>query len=408
MNPTEIIRLALSSLAANKLRSVLTVLGISIGIFSVIGVMTFINGARSSFESGLSRLGANSFQIQKFPAINFSNPWLRYGNRRDITLPMAERFKTLMSEDIRVNVQIRQRGLVATHGDFHTNPDTAMTGTDENFLPAFNYEIAKGRGLGAEDVALGRAVCVVGHDVVQKIFPGEDPMGKLVRVGGQNYEVIGVLAQKGTSLGESQDNLILMPITRWLAVMGRQGRSISINIQSPDAASLPAIQDKAVGAMRLVRGLEPEDPNDFEVFSNDTLIETFNNIMGLIAMASLAISTVALVGAGVGVMNIMLVSVTERTKEIGIRKSLGARQVNILTQFLVEAVVLALIGGLIGVAIGVAGGNLVANMMNADLVFPWGWAAGGMAVCGGIGVIFGFYPAWKAARLDPIEALRYE
>ncbi|MDX2186186.1 MAG: ABC transporter permease [Opitutaceae bacterium] len=408
MNPSEIIRLALSSLTANKLRSILTILGISIGIFSVIGVMTFINGARSSFESGLSRLGANSFQIQKFPAINFSNPWLRYGNRRDITLPMAERFKTLMGETANINVQIRQRGLVATHGEFHTNPNTAMTGTDENFLSAFNYDVARGRNLSGEDVALGRAVCLVGHDVVQKIFPGEDPMGKMVRVGGQNYEVVGVLAQKGTSLGESQDNLILMPITRWLAVMGRNGRSISINIQAPDAKSMAAIQDQAIGAMRLVRGLDPEDPDDFEVFSNDSLVETFNNIMGLIGVASLAISTVALVGAGVGVMNIMLVSVTERTKEIGIRKSLGARKVNILTQFLVEAVVLALIGGLIGVAIGVAGGNAVAMAMNADLVFPWGWAMGGMAVCGGIGVIFGFYPAWKAASLDPIEALRYE
>lgn len=404
----EIFRLAFSSLAANKLRSSLTVLGIAIGVFSVIGVMTFISGAQAQFESGLSRLGANSFQIQKFPGINFSNPWLRYGNRPDITLPVAERFREAMGDAAMVSLQLRRGGFVAVYLDQKTNPNVGLIGTDENFLSSGSFEIAEGRNLSAEDVALGRAVCILGHDVRQKLFPNKNPLGEIVRVGGQTYTVIGLLVPKGTSLGDAQDNFIGIPITRWLAALGRSFRSININVQAPSQELLLETQDKAIGAMRLVRGLKPEDQNNFEVFSNDSLIERFAEVITIVTSASFGISAIALLAAGIGVMNIMLVSVTERTKEIGIRKSIGAKKVNILIQFLIEAVVLSLIGGLVGVAIGVAGGNAVAMQMKIDVTFPWGWAAGGMAVCGGIGVIFGLYPAWKAASLDPIEALRYE
>ena len=404
----EIFRLAFSSLAANKLRSSLTVLGIAIGVFSVIGVMTFISGAQAQFESGLSRLGANSFQIEKFPGINFSNPWLRYGNRPDITLPIADRFREALGDAGVVNLQLRRGGFVAVHLDQKTNPNVGLIGTDENFLSSRSFEIAEGRNLSAEDVALGRAVCILGHDVRQKLFPNKNALGEMVRVGGQTYTVVGLLVPKGTSLGDAQDNFIGIPITRWLAALGRSFRSISINVQAPTQELLPETQDKAIGAMRLVRGLKPEDENNFEVFTNDSLIERFAEVIKIVATASFGISAIALLAAGIGVMNIMLVSVTERTKEIGVRKSIGAKKVNILVQFLIEAVVLSLIGGLAGVAIGVAGGNAVAMQMNIDVTFPWVWAAGGMAVCGGIGVIFGLYPAWKAASLDPIEALRYE
>jgi len=229
-----------------------------------------------------------------------------------------------------------------------------------------------------------------------------------VRIAGQNYTVVGQFVPKGTSFGQSQDNFVLTPITRWLAIYGRAGRSIGINVQAPNQADLVATQDKAIGVMRLVRELDPEDGNDFELLTNESLIESFNKIADVISIGAFVISVIALLAAGVGVMNIMLVSVTERTKEIGVRKSIGAKQNNILMQFLIEAVALSLIGGLAGVVVGVAGGSVVAVLMKGTLVLPWGWVAAGMLVCGGIGVIFGFYPAWKAARLDPIEALRYE
>ncbi|ATC63234.1 ABC transporter [Nibricoccus aquaticus] len=404
----EILRLAFSSLWTNKLRSSLTIFGMSIGVFSIIGVMTFIAGAKAQLDSGLSRLGANSFQIQRFPAL-MSNPWQRYGNRPEIKLPAAQRFKDLMGETAKVNLQIRRGGIIASYLDRRTTPNMRLVGTDDNFLSSSNFEIARGRNLGAEDVALGRSVCIIGDEVAKKLFPDVDPLGLVVRAGGQMYTVIGLVAPKGTSFGESQDDFIAIPITRWLAVMGGgMWRTISINVQAPSQELLPAVQDTAVGVMRQVRGLEPEDENNFEVFTNDSLIATFQNVTNMVAIGSFGVSAIALLAAGVGVMNIMLVSVTERTKEIGIRKSIGARKKNILFQFLIEAVVLALIGGFVGVVLGVVGGNAVSSLMNIDMIFPWGWAIAGMAVCGGIGVVFGLYPAWKAASLDPIEALRHE
>jgi len=404
----EILRLAFSSLTANKLRSSLTVLGIAVGVFSVIGVMTLINGMRSSIETGLNVLGANSFQISKWPPINFSDPRERFRNRRDVTYPMANRFKELMGDSARVNLQIGRGGQTVVYRERRTNPNVRLIGTDENYITAFNYDVANGRNIGADDVEYGRTVCVIGADVATKIFPNEESLGKLVRINGQNYTVVGVLATKGSSFGGSQDNSVITPISRFLAVYGRSGRSIGMNVQALSQLELTGTQEKAVGMMRLVRGLHPEDINDFEVFSNESLIEAFNKIADVVAAGALIISAIALLASGVGVMNIMLVSVTERTKEIGIRKSIGAKKRSILMQFLAEAVALSMIGGVAGVAIGVGGGNAVAMLMNTAIVFPWMWAGIGLAVCGGIGVVFGLYPAWKAASLDPIEALRYE
>jgi putative ABC transport system permease protein len=410
MNLREIFALALASLRASKLRSALTMLGIAVGVFSVIGVMTVISGLRGSIESGLNVLGANSFQITKFPAINFSDPRQRFANRRDIDYPQALRFQTTMEAEgvSEVSVQLNRGGLRVTHLDRRTNPNVRLLGTDARFLFSFNYELEAGRNLDPGDVEFGRPVALLGADVASRLFPDTDPLGRTVRMDGRIYTVVGVLKTKGTSFGQSQDNLVAVPITQFLDAYGRARRSISINVQSPSQEAFDETLDRAIGAMRLVRGLEPEDPNDFEVFSNDSLIEAFNEIAGVVAVGAFVISAIALLASGVGVMNIMLVSVTERTKEIGIRKSIGARKADILTQFLIEAVALSLCGGLAGVLVGVLGGNAAAMFLQTGLVFPWLWALAGMLVCGGIGVIFGLYPAWKAAALDPIEALRHE
>ncbi len=408
MNLSEILRLALDSLKANKLRSGLTMLGIAVGVFSVIGVMTVITGLRGSIESGLNVLGANSFQFSKYPAINFSDPRQRFANRRDITYPQAARFKQLMGDSAQVGLMLRRGGRVATYLDRRTNPNVLLGGADEFLITARNFEIAAGRNIGPDDVEFARPVCLLGDELTQKLFINENPIGHLVRIDGQNYTVVGLLGHRGSSFGQSMDNFAIIPITRFLDAYGRRGRSISINVQSPSQAGLAAVQESAVGTMRLVRELGPEDTNDFEIFSNDSLIEAFNNIAGVVAVGAFVISAIALLASGVGVMNIMLVSVTERTKEIGIRKSIGAKKRNILSQFLIEAVVLSLVGGLVGIAVGVIGGNIVATMLNATAIFPWGWAIAGMAVCSAIGIGFGYYPAWKAASLDPIEALRYE
>lgn len=408
MNFLEILRLALDSLKANKLRSGLTMLGIAVGVFSVIGVMTVISGLKGSIESGLNVLGANSFQFSKYPAINFSDPRQRFANRRDLDYNQASRFKELMGDTAQVSLMLRRGGRVASYMDRRTNPNVMLGGADENLITARNYEISAGRNLGPDDVEFSRAVALLGDELVQRLFPNENPLGRMVRVDGQNYTVVGLLGKKGSSFGQSQDNFAIVPITKFLDTYGRARRSIGINVQAHTQESLEATQEAAVGVMRLVRGLDPEDPNDFEVFSNESLIEAFNKIANTVAIGAFVISAIALLASGVGVMNIMLVSVTERTKEIGIRKSIGAKKRNILAQFLIEAVILSLIGGLMGIAVGVIGGNVGAMMLNASAVFPWGWALAGMLVCSAIGIGFGFYPAWKAASLDPIEALRYE
>jgi putative ABC transport system permease protein len=405
----EIFRLAFSSLTSNKLRSSLTILGIAVGVFSVIGVMTLLNGMRTSVETGLNFLGANSFQVSKWPAISFSSAdWVRYRNRRDITYAIASRFKEQMGDSARINLTVGRGGQTVINRDRRTNPNVGLVGTDENYITAFNFDVAVGRNLSADDIEYGRPVCVLGSDVVEKLFGNEEALGHLVRINSQNYTIVGLLAPKGSSFGASWDNRVLTPITRWLTIYGRAMRSVSINVQALTQADLAATQEKATGVMRLVRGLHPEDLNDFEIFSNESLIEAFNKIANVVAIGALIISGIALLASGVGVMNIMLVSVTERTKEIGVRKSIGAKKRNILMQFLAEAVALSLIGGVAGVVIGVGGGNAVALFMNTAVTFPWMWAGVGLLVCGGIGIIFGIYPAWKAARLDPIEALRYE
>lgn len=404
----EILRLAFSSLAANKLRSALTMLGIAVGIFTVIGVMTAVSGVQSRIESGLNVLGANSFQLSKYPAINFSDPRQRFANRRNLDYRQSVRFKELMGDTARVSLVVTMGGRRVFHGERNTNPNVRLIGTDENYLTSFNYEVAAGRTIGREDVDFARPVALVGEDLRKRLFPNEEAIGKAIRIDTESFTIVGVLEPKGSSFGQSQDNLVVVPISRWFQAYGQTNRSISINVQAPTQEALPAVQEHAIGAFRLARGLEPEDPNDFEVFSNDSLIATFNEVIGKVAVGSFVISAIALLAAGVGVMNIMLVSVTERTREIGIRKSLGARKKSILVQFLLEAVTLSLLGGLAGVLLGIGGGNLAGQLLNAAVVFPVGWAATGLLVCSGIGITFGLYPAWKAASLDPIEALRYE
>jgi putative ABC transport system permease protein len=408
MHPFETLALALAALKSNKLRSALTMLGIGVGVFSLIGVMTIITGLRTSIESGLNVLGANSFLFTKNPGLSFTGPRIRLANRHDITYAEAARFKALLGDEADTGLVVRRNGRRASYLDRRTNPNVGLYGCDENYVTGRDYDVASGRNLGESDIELGRAVCIIGDDLAKRLFPNEEPLGHALRIDGQSFTIVGALTPKGSSFGQSQDNFVLIPITRWLQIYGGYGRSVSINVQARSQAELAATQDRAIGLMRLVRGLEPEDENDFEMISNDSLIEAFNQIAGVVAVGAFVISAIALLASGVGVMNIMLVSVTERTKEIGIRKSIGAKKRHILTQFLIEAVALSLLGGITGVLVGIVGGNLVAHLLNAAMVFPWVWAMIGLAVCSAIGVGFGLYPAWKAASLDPIEALRHE
>ncbi len=406
----EIIRMAWSSLGTNKLRSALTTSGITIGIFSVISVMTTISALQSSIETGLTFLGSNIFQFSKYPAGGFNSmDDERYRNRKNLTYEDYLAFSRLVKGEVDlVCPKAWDNGVQAVYGNRKTNPNLELCGTNEGFIAANNFAIAEGRNLSADDVEFAHSVCVVGQQLHDRLFPQGGAVGQAIRINGHRYEVAGVFASKGGAFGGNDDNIVIVPITRFFDDFGTANRTLNLAVAAKSQLVYERSMGFATGALRRVRGLRAEEPNDFEIYSNDSLAATFRSISATVRVGAFVISTIALIAAGVGIMNIMLVSVTERTREIGVRKSLGARQRDIRWQFLLEALFLSLIGAVSGIALGVAAGNVLALWLQASTVFPWGWSLAGVAVCSTIGIVFGFYPAQKAASLDPIEALRYE
>jgi putative ABC transport system permease protein len=413
MRFSEIIKMAWSSLGANKLRSALTMLGITIGVFSVISVMTAIGALQYSIENGISFLGSNIFQFAKYPA-NMSasgDVQEKFRNRHDITYKQAQHYYRLMEGEAR-EICLKSFGYEvkgqAVYNGVKTTPSLLIVGTNKAFLTANAHTLGYGHNLNDEDVDLSRRVIVVGKMVEKRLFPHESPIGKVIRVSGHTYTIVGVLAEKGTAFGQSQDDVILMPITRFFEDFGEAKRTVNIATQAFTQDTYNRTFDKAIGAMRIARGLRPDQPNDFEIYSNDSLKSAFVNVAGYVRVGAFVVSFIALIAAGIGIMNIMLVSVTERTKEIGVRKSIGARSRDILRQFLTEAVFISEAGGILGIVLGIVVGDLLAMWLKMDLIFPYAWAVAGLLVCSAIGIGFGLYPAYRAANLDPIEALRYE
>ncbi|HXA09186.1 MAG TPA: ABC transporter permease [Chthoniobacterales bacterium] len=411
MNFREILTMALSSVGANKLRSALTMLGITIGVFSVISVMTAIGAMQASIETGLTLFGSNIFQFAKYP-INVragGSGQKKYDDRRNIIYREAQRYADLMEGNAQeVCLKVFDDGKQAVYNGVKTTPSLTIVGTNKSFLAANAYTLAYGRNLNDEDVALSRPVLVVGRAIEQRLFPHESPIDRVIKLSGHTFTIVGVMATRGTAFGMSQDDIAVMPITRLFEDFGSVNRTINIATQSSSELDYNRTFDRGVGAMRIARGLKAEEPNDFEIYTNDSLKSAFVSIAGVIRIGAFVISTIALLAAGIGIMNIMLVSVTERTKEIGVRKSIGARNRDILRQFLAEAVFISEAGGILGILLGVLGGDLLALWLNVSLIFPFGWAIAGLLVCSAIGIGFGLYPAYRAASLDPIEALRYE
>ncbi len=406
----EILTMALASVGANKLRSSLTMLGITIGVFSVISVMTAIGAMQASIENGLTLFGSNIFQFAKYPVLQSGGSGRdKYENRRDITYREGRRYAQLMEGQAReVCLKVFDQGKQAIYNGVKTTPSLEIVGTNKSFLAANAYTLAYGRNLNDEDVALSRRVLLIGKEIEERLFPNESPLGRVMKLGGHTFTVIGVLAERGNAFGRSQDDIAVMPITRYFENFGSAHRTVNIATQSFSQLDYDHAFDRAIGAMRIARGLKAGEPNDFEIYTNDSLKGIFISIAGVVGVGAFVISAIALLAAGIGIMNIMLVSVTERTKEIGVRKSIGARNRDILRQFLAEAVFISEAGGILGIILGVLGGDLLALWLKVDLIFPVGWAVAGLFVCSAIGIGFGLYPAYRAASLDPIEALRYE
>lgn len=407
MNINQIVAVSVQSIRNNKLRTSLTILGVVVGIFSIIVIMTVITMLQNSIENGLSALNKNTFQIQKYENMR------RHGdkfdrNRKDIKIEEAKRLKNLLSDAQYVGAEQWQFGKVIKYGNRETNPNISVAGVTTDAMRTNNWNVDYGRDFRETDIDMSANVCVMGQEVVNKLFPNINPVGQSVRVDGKPFLVIGVLEKQPSLFGQSRENFIIMPITSWQTMYGKYSHSVNITVMSYGKDDYNDLIESATGHFRKIRKVPLTDPDDFFIFSNESMIGQVNDITEPIKIGALAVSLIALLAAGVGIMNIMLVSVTERTKEIGIRKAVGARRSHILIQFLTEAVILCLIGGVVGIFLGIGIGNLAGSFLNAATAIPYDWVIIGITLCVIVGVTFGTYPAYKAANLDPIEALRYE
>ncbi|MBI3189330.1 MAG: ABC transporter permease [Ignavibacteriales bacterium] len=411
LNVKESFFMALAAIRTNKLRSILTLLGIAVGVFSIIGVMTAMGVLLNSIQGEMSALGVNTFQVQKYPMFQSGSAKEQASlrNRRDITLEQAMRLKenASMAKLVGMFVFADWGKIVQSSNGLKTNPNISLSGRDIEGFTANSWTIGEGRLYTQGELESARRVAVLGADVVKKIFPRISPLGEKVRIDGQEYEVVGVVQSRGGMLGGNGENFVVIPLTTFFDVYGKD-QTIQVKVQSQTAESFDDCMEQTRGILRAARHVTPGADDDFYFWSNDSMIQQFNDLTKYVRLGIMLVSAIALLAAGVGIMNIMLVSVTERTREIGIRKAIGARKTNILTQFVLEAVLLSEFGGVVGIILGVLGGNILAFSMGIPPVIPYDWVAIGFISCSIVGIVFGVYPAWKASNLDPIESLRYE
>lgn len=407
MHLRETISQAADSLRANKIRSFLTLLALVIGVFSVIVSTTAVAVLDNFFTNTMSIMGSDVITVQKNPAVQMGPRDASLRNRKNIRFEDAEDLeeRARIAEGIAPATSFSFTKI--TYGDNETDPDVRVRGSNSEFIENNAFKLEDGRNITAEDVQYKRNVVVLGKDVQVELFENEYPLNKTVRIDGKPYTVIGLLEKKGQIFGNSFDNIVIIPYTTGINNYGGN-RGIGIQLRAPQITKVQETIEEVTGIMRVIREVGPAEDNDFEIITNDSLSGTFDAFTGVLYAAGFAIGFITLLGAGIGVMNIMLVSVTERTREIGVRKSVGATKKAIINQFLMEAVFVCQIGGIIGMIFGVGVGNLVALWIETEAVVPLWSVFGsffGMTI---IGLVFGVYPAYKAAQLDPIESLRYE
>lgn len=407
MRILEVFSQSIDSIRANKLRSSLTLLAISVGVFAIISANTAVLVLDTYFKDTLSLMGGDVITVTKRPAIQMGDDWRLYRNRQDITFRQMESLqgRAFLSQEIGPNTSFQTTRI--TFGDRETEPNVPVRGGNQFYLPNNAFDLQDGRNFQLEDIDNARPVAILGAEVAETLFEGSDPLGKSIRVEGRPYTVIGVAAPRGNVFGQTLDRFVVIPYTTLVNVYGRE-RNIGIQVKARSIDFIEETIDELTGIMRTIRQVVPGEPNDFEIQTNESLSGIFDQFTGILYMVGFIVGGIALLGAGIGVMNIMLVSVTERTREIGIRKAVGATKRAITSQFLMESIAICQIGGIIGILIGILAGNIAALYLDSSIVFPVGAAVAGVAGMTIIGLLFGVYPAWKAAQLDPIESLRYE
>jgi putative ABC transport system permease protein len=401
----ECLWIAADAVRANKMRAALTTLGIVIGIVTVTLMATAIQGLRRSFTSSVSMLGADVLYVERYDwFINSHAEWLRQNRRRQIDLAQ---FREL---DRQVSLAQAMAPIVGTGGTVKRGKLSAtgvrIIGTTDAFLLTGGISVDQGRFLSAAEAGGGRPLCVLGSQTATNLFPRGSPLGERVHINGFPFEVIGVLERQGEFMGAfSLDNQVVIPITQFTELFWRFP-DITVQVKAGSVDRLGDVREEVRGVLRKVRRLAPGEDDDFAINEQDQFLQTFNRVAGVIAAGGLFITGLSLFVGGIGIMNIMFVSVAERTKEIGIRKAIGAKRRTILAQFLVEAAMICLLGGLIGLGIAWPATWLLSQVMPATL----SWAVAGLAllVSALVGLLAGFLPAWRAARLDPVDALRSE
>ncbi len=403
------VAMALGTLRANVLRSALTLLGIVIGASTVVAMMSLTEGLRLRATGDLAMLGAGAFQVQKFPAMQIGpHDHAKYAKRPDLTRDQGEALRALPDvAHVSIEEYHRQPEIIST-SERQTKQNIGVVGAVPDYEFANAFGLASGRFLSDVDVALGRRVAVLGADVADILFPGRDPLGQQIRIRGRPFEVIGVAARMGSVFGlESKDGFVAIPWPAFEQVLGKATNN-NIVVQATSPELVPAVLDRTIAALRRIRGLKPYEENDFEIFTNESIAEVFDNLGRIVGAATFGVCLLALLVGGIGIMNIMLVSVTERTREIGVRMALGARRRRILAQFLVEAVALSLLGGLLGVLLGAGVAVGAREVYQVPASIP-AWAVIlSLASASGAGLAFGIYPAARASKLDPVEAMRTE